>query len=83
MKTLYRNQITAVKFSGKQHKGAENCFEVHFSGVPGSPWVLSAPSKVTVQRLVYTYILLAYIIAKSAQLVVSCKIYIGGVAAYV
>ena len=47
VKTLLRNQITAVKLSGKQHKGAENCFEVHFSGLPGSPWLLSAPSKVT------------------------------------
>ena len=46
-KTLFRNQIIAVKLSEKQHKGAENCFEVHFSGQPGSPWLLSAPSTVS------------------------------------
>ena len=60
VKTLLRNQITTVKVSGKQHKGAENCFEVHFLGAPGSPWLLSALSKVTTTTAIanstYVYI---------------------------
>ena len=54
LKTLLRNQITAVKLSEKQHKRAENCFEVHFSGAPGSPWLLSAASKVTIAYVANT-----------------------------
>ena len=66
LKTLLRNQITAVKLSEKQHKGAENCFEVHFSGAPGSPWLLSAASKVTIAYVTHCF-MVGYIARRYVQ----------------
>ena len=43
---LFKAEIKAVKPSSKQHKGAEYCFEVHY-GSGSSPWVLSAPTRVS------------------------------------
>ena len=43
---LFKAEVKEVKPSLKQHKGAEYCFEVHHSG-SGSPWVLSAATRVS------------------------------------
>ena len=52
--TQESNNSSEVIRAEKQHKGAENCFEVHFSGAPGSPRLLSAASKVTIAYVANT-----------------------------